>query len=35
MRSLHEIRRDWLSDKEIWLAIPEGETMPHARPKAL
>jgi len=29
MRSLHEIRRDWLSDKEIWLAIPEGETHRH------
>ena len=28
MRSLHEIRRDWLSDRdeELWLAIPEGET---------
>jgi len=25
MRSLHEIRRDWLSDEELWLAIPEGE----------
>ena len=22
MRSRHEIRRDWLSDKELWLAIP-------------
>jgi len=29
MRSLHEIRRDWLSDKELWLAIPEGETQRH------
>jgi len=25
MRSLHDIRRDWLSDDELWLAIPEGE----------
>jgi len=25
MRSLHDIRRDWLSDEELWLAIPEGE----------
>jgi len=30
MRSLHEIRRDWLSDEELWLAIPEGETKRHA-----
>jgi len=29
MRSLHEIRRDWLSDEELWLAIPEGETQRH------
>jgi hypothetical protein len=25
MRSLHDIRRDWLPDDELWLAIPEGE----------
>jgi len=25
VRSLHESRRDWLSDEEHWLAIPEGE----------
>jgi len=30
MRSLHEIRRDWLSDEELWLAIPEGETNRHS-----
>jgi len=29
MRSLHEIRRHWLSDEELWLAIPEGETKRH------
>jgi len=29
MRSLHEIRRDWLSDEELWLAIPEGKTQRH------
>jgi len=29
MRSLHEIRRDWLSDEELWLAIPEGEKHRH------
>ena len=29
MRSIHEIRRDWLSDEELWLAIPEGETHRH------
>jgi len=29
MRSLHESRRDWLSDEEHWLAIPEGETHRH------
>jgi len=29
MRSLHDTRRDWLSDKELWLAIPEGETQIH------
>jgi len=26
MRSLHDTRRDWLLDEELWLAIPEGET---------
>jgi len=25
MRSLHDTRRDWLSEEELWLAIPEGE----------
>ena len=25
MRSLHDIWRDWLSDEELWLAIPESE----------
>jgi len=25
MRSLHDIQRDWLSDEELWLAIPEGD----------
>jgi len=29
MRSLHDIRRDWLSDEELWLAIPEGEPTRH------
>jgi len=29
MRTLHEIRRDWLSDEELWLAIREGETTRH------
>jgi len=29
IRSLHDIRRDWLSDEEFWLAIPEGETQRH------
>jgi len=29
MRSLHEIRRDWLSHEELWLAIPEDETKRH------
>jgi len=29
MRSLHYSRRDWLSDEELWLAIPEGETTRH------
>jgi len=29
MRSLHDTRRDWLSDEELWLAIPEGETQRH------
>ena len=24
MRTLHNIRKDWLSDEEMWLAIPEG-----------
>ena len=27
MRTLHDIRKDWLSDEELWLAIPEGETL--------
>jgi len=26
MRSLHDTRRDWLSDGKLWRAIPEGET---------
>jgi len=26
MRTLHDTRRDWLSDEELWLAIPEGAT---------
>jgi len=26
LRTLHDIRRDWLSDEELWLAIPQGET---------
>jgi len=26
MRTLHDIRKDWLSDEELWLAIPEGAT---------
>ena len=26
MRTLHNIRKDWLSDEEMWLAIPEGST---------
>jgi len=26
MRTLRESRRDWLSDEEHWLAIPEGAT---------
>jgi len=26
MRTLHNIRKDWLSDEELWLAIPEGAT---------
>ena len=26
MRTLHNIRKDWLSDEEMWLAIPEGAT---------
>ena len=26
MRTLHYIRKDWLSDEELWLAIPEGAT---------
>jgi len=29
MRSLHEIRRDWRSDEELWLAIPESKTHRH------
>jgi len=29
MRNLHDVRRDWLSDEELWLAIPEGETQRH------
>jgi len=29
MRTLHDIRRDWLSDEELWLAIPEGATTRH------
>jgi len=29
MKTLHDIRRDWLSDEELWLAIPEGETTRH------
>jgi len=29
MRSIHETRRDWLSDEELWLAIPEGEIHRH------
>ena len=27
MRTSRDIRRDWLSDEELWLAIPEGETL--------
>jgi len=26
MKNLHNIRKDWLSDEEMWLAIPEGAT---------
>ena len=26
MRTLHNVRKDWLSDEEMWLAIPEGAT---------
>ena len=26
IRTLHNIRKDWLSDEELWLAIPEGAT---------
>jgi len=29
MRTLHNTRRDWLSDEELWLAIPEGESTRH------
>jgi len=29
MRTLHDTRRDWLSDEELWLAIPEGATTRH------
>jgi len=38
MRSLHEIRRDWLSDEELWAGHPRGrntKTLSHPRPKAL
>jgi len=35
MRTLHEIRRDWLSDEELWLAIPEGATTRHCLTHAL
>ena len=27
MRTLHTIRKHWLSDVEMWLAIPEGSTV--------
>ena len=26
MRTLHNIRKDWLSDEELWVVIPEGAT---------
>ena len=29
MRTLHDTRRDWLSDEELWLAISEGATTRH------
>jgi len=29
MRTLHDTRRDWLSDEELRLAIPEGATTRH------
>jgi len=29
MRTLHDIRKDWLSDDELSLAIPEGATTRH------
>jgi len=29
MRTLHDTRRDWLSDEELWLAIPEGASTRH------
>jgi len=29
MRALHDTRRDWLSDEELWLAIPKGATARH------
>jgi len=29
MRTLHDTRRDWLSDEGLWLAIPEGATTRH------
>jgi len=29
MRTLHDSRRDWLLEEELWLAIPEGETTRH------
>jgi len=38
MRGLHEIRRDWLSDEELWPGHSRGrntKTLPHPRPKAL
>ena len=38
MRRLHEIRRDWLSDEELWPGHSRGrntKTLPHPRPKAL
>jgi len=29
MKTLHDFRRDWLSDEQLWLAIPEGVTTRH------